>query len=96
MLNLPPVLLSAHLSAAQHSTAQETDRTERVDPYVSYMMHRESDLGDGEAVIQTLIWSSAFLETDGKGVGGGWEEWGVEAETSQQSKFLDTQMKSNR
>lgn len=55
-------------------------------------MHRESDLGDGEAVIQTLIWSSAFLETDGKGGG----EWGVEAETSQQSKFLDTQMKSNR
>lgn len=53
------------------------------------MMRRESDLGDGDAVIQTLIWSSAFLETDGKGVG-------VEAETSQQNKFLDTQMTSNR
>lgn len=67
MLKLPPVLLSAHLSAAQHSTAQETDGTEWVDLYVSYMMHRESDLGDGEAAIQKFIWSSAFLETDGGG-----------------------------
>lgn len=61
MLKLPSVLLSAHLSPGVRR-ARETDRTEQVDPYVSYMMHHESDLGDGEQVIQTLIWSGAFLQ----------------------------------
>lgn len=61
MLKLPSVLLSAHLSPGVRR-ARETDRTERVDPYVSYMMYHESDLGDGEQVIQTLIWSGSFLQ----------------------------------
>lgn len=34
------------------------------------MTHHGSDLGDAEAAIQTLIWSGASSETDGKGGGG--------------------------
>lgn len=56
LLRLLSALLSA-ISTPCTGTSQrhKSDSTEWVDPYVSYMIHYESDLGDGEQVIQTSI-----------------------------------------